>query len=89
MQYLYSFLAMDIATRRADDVFNLEFGNDGEAEYARHAATLAAGAPERPSVARRALAQGLAAVSRGSAAAARRLDSVAADDLGRSLASTD
>jgi hypothetical protein len=45
-----------------------------------------AGLPERPSFARRALAQGFAALSRGSAAAVRQLDDVVADDLRRSLA---
>jgi hypothetical protein len=49
-------------------------------------ASLAAALPGRPALARRALAQGLAVVSRGSAAAVRRLDDVVADDLGRALA---
>jgi hypothetical protein len=73
MQYLYSFLALDIVNERMWD-----------AREARQAAELAA--VRRPSFPRRTLAQGLAAVSRGSAAAVRRLDDVVADDLGRALA---
>ncbi len=87
MFYLYSFLALDIASQRANDVFSLEYRYDWEAREARQAAKLAA-RDGRPSIARRALAQALAAVSRGSAAAARRLDAVSADDLGRTLAPT-
>ena len=75
MQYFYTFLALDLANERAQ-----------QASDARRAALAAAGRPERPSFARRALAQGLAAVSRGSAAAVRQLDDVVADDLGRALA---
>ena len=75
MHHIYSYLALDIASDLAR-----------EAREARRAAEFAAGVPQRPSIARRALAQGLAAVSRGSAAAARRLDDVAADDLNRALA---
>ena len=74
MHYVYSFLALELASDR-----------EREARDARRAALAAAGLPERPSFARRALAQGLAAVSRGSAAAVRRLDDVVADDLGRAL----
>ncbi len=75
MHYVYTFLALDMATDRAR-----------EARDAHRAALAAAGLPERPSFPRRVLAQGLAAVSRGSAAAVRRLDDVVADDLGRALA---
>jgi len=75
MHYVYTFLALELANDR-----------EQEARDARRAALAQAGAPERPSFARRALAQGLAAVSRGSAAAVRQLDDVVADDLGRSLA---
>jgi len=75
MHYVYTFLALELANDR-----------EQEARDARRAALAHAGAPERPSFARRALAQGLAAVSRGSAAAVRQLDDVVADDLGRSLA---
>ena len=72
MHYVYSFLALELANDR-----------EQEARDARRADSRAAGCPERPSFARRALAQGLAAVSRGSAAAVRQLDDVVADDLGR------
>jgi len=75
MHHIYSLLAMDIATARAE-----------EAREAHRAALISAGLVERPSFPRRALAQGLAVVTRGSAAAVRRLDDVVADDLGRALA---
>jgi hypothetical protein len=75
MQYVYSLLALELANDR-----------QREAREARRAALASAGMSERPSFARRALAQGLAAVSRGSAAAVRQLDDVVADDLGRALA---
>ena len=75
MHHIYTYLALDIASQLAQ-----------EARDARRAAEFAAGIGPRPSFPRRALAQGLAAVSRGSAAAVRRLDDVAADDLGRALA---
>ena len=45
-------------------------------------------AEPKPSRLRRPMAVALAALSRGSAAAARRLDDCVADDLGRSLAAT-
>jgi hypothetical protein len=83
MYRLDSLIPPDIAADRRDDVFSLEFPNRWDAQEARHAAELAA---ERPSIARRALAQGFAALSRGSAAAVRQLDDVVADDLGRALA---
>lgn len=57
-----------------------------EAREAHRAALASAGAPSRPSFARRTLAQGLGAVSRGSAAAVRQLDDAVADDLGRAFA---
>ena len=85
MNYLYSFLALDLANQRRDDVFSMEYRQTQEADQARHAAELSAAGQDRPSFARRTLAHGLAAVSRGSAAAVRRLDDVVADDLGRSL----
>ena len=87
MNYLYSFLALDLANQRRDDVFSMEYRQTQEADQARHAAEVSGA--DRPSFARRALAQGLAAVSRGSAAAVRRLDDVVADDLGRSLKATE
>ena len=86
MNYLYGFLALDLANQRANDIFSMEYRHTREALEARQAAELAAVGPDRPSFARRALAQGLAAVSRGSAAAVRQLDDVVADDLGRALA---
>ena len=75
MHYVYTFLALELATDR-----------EREARDARRAALYAAGVPERPGIARRALANGLAAITRGSAAAVRRLDDAVADDLGRALA---
>jgi hypothetical protein len=75
MGHFYTFLALDLANDRAR-----------AARDARRAALASAGASDRPSFARRALAQGLAAVSRGSAAAVRQLDDVVADDLRQSLA---
>jgi hypothetical protein len=86
MNYLYSFLALDLANQRAADVFSMEYRHTREAVEARQAAELSVGGSDRPSYPRRALAHGLAAVSRGSAAAVRRLDDVVADDLGRALA---
>ena len=86
MNYLYGFLALDLANQRAADVFTMEYRQTREALEARQAAEFAATGSDRPSAARRALAHGLAAVSRGSAAAVRRLDDVVADDLGRALA---
>lgn len=80
MNYLYSFLALDLANQRTADVFSLEY------RRTREVAELSADGPDRPSFTRRALARGLAAVSRGSAAAVRRLDDVVAEDLGRALA---
>lgn len=85
MQYLYGVLALDLANQRVSDIFSIEYRHTREALEARQAAELAASGPSRPSLPRRALAQGLAAVSRGSAAAVRQLDDVVADDLGRSF----
>jgi len=86
MHYLYSIFALDVANQRVNDLFNLEYRGAGDARQARQAAELSAGGRDRPSHTRRALAHGLAAVSRGSAAAVRRLDHAVADDLGRALA---
>ena len=74
MNHIYSLLALDIANDRVE-----------EAREAHRAALIQSGAPERPGFARRTLAHGFAAVSRGSAAVVRRLDNVVAEDLGRSL----
>jgi len=75
MFHYYSYIALDIANERAR-----------EARDARMAHAAALGHMTRPSMIRRGLVQGLAAVSRGTAAAARRLDTVAGDDRGHSLA---
>lgn len=73
MHYLYTFIALDLAAERAT-----------EARDERFAALARASQPGRPSI-KRGLARSLAAVSRGSAAATRRLDTRVADDLGRAL----
>jgi hypothetical protein len=78
MNHLYTVLALDIANERVR-----------EAEDDRRTKTLLAGTPGRPSFVRRGLAIGLAAVTRGTASAVRRLDDCVADDLGRSLATTE
>jgi len=67
-------LTVGLREASRDDVFSLEFSNPWDAAAARRAAALDSGRDERPSFGRRAVARGLAAVSRGSAAAARRLD---------------
>jgi hypothetical protein len=76
--YPYAIIALDLANERAR-----------EAAHDRLVAEARAGLPTRNSFPRRALANGLALVSRGSAAAVRRLDECVADDLGRSLAPTE
>lgn len=75
MHSYYSILALDIANDRARD-----------AEAAHRAARLRDDLPQHPGIVRRGLANGLALVSRRSAAAARRLDECVADDLNRALA---
>ncbi len=75
MNHLYTFLALDIAQNRA-----------AEAEATRRAALARAGIPSRPGIVRRGLANGFALVTRGSAAAVRRLDACLADDLTEALA---
>ena len=72
-----AFLALDLAEDRAR-----------EADHRRRVAQARSGLPVRPSWPRRALANGFALVSRGSASAAGRLDSYVADDLRRTLAPT-
>ena len=65
---------------------------DREARQRRHlieARAAGAASTAGPSRPRRAAALVFAAVSRGSAAAVRRLDDCVADDLGRSLAPTE
>ena len=76
--HVYTILALDIANERSRDARDLS-----RAEH------LAAEGPGRPSFVRRGLAYVLAAVSQGSAAAARRLDAVTADEFGRNLSPTD
>ena len=74
MNNYYAMVALDIA-------------RDRELEAAENRrAVIAAGGPARPGVVRRGLANGLALVSRSSAAAVRRLDSCVADDLTQALA---
>jgi hypothetical protein len=77
MDRLATLLAVALPEAQAHDVFSIEYPNRWDAEAARRAA--ASVSDERPSIGRRALARGLAAVSRGSAAAARRLDDGATD----------
>jgi hypothetical protein len=75
MNNFYTLLALDLAQQRTV-----------EAEQTRRAALARAGIPTRSGFARRGLATGFALVSRGSAAAVRRLDSCMADDLTEALA---
>jgi hypothetical protein len=89
MDHVNSFYALDIATDRVDDVFGMEFEHRWEARQARRAAELSAGDTGQISFIRRAVAKGLAKLSRGSARAVRRLDRVAADDLSRRLAAAE
>ena len=72
-------------------MYALEVARDRERElqYEWLAAEARAGLPSTPSRVRRPVALVLAALSRGSAAAVRRLDECVADDLGRALAATD
>lgn len=72
---LWAFIALDLAQQRAE-----------AANRRRRASLDLDWEPSPPSRLRRTLAHGLAAISRGAAAAVRKLDSYVADDLGRSLA---
>ena len=76
--HVYTILALDLANERTRDARDL-----------RRAEHLAAEGPNRPSFVRRGLAAGLAALSLGTAAAARRLDAVTADEFGRTLSPTE
>ncbi len=69
-------------------LYALEVARDRqrEAERNRFIAQARAAQPVHPSRLRRPAALALAALSRGSAAAARRLDDCVAEDLGRALA---
>ena len=75
MQSYYALLALDLANERAR-----------EADEWRRSRMLRAGLPDRPSIVRRALARGTAAISLGAASATRRLDQRAGEDLSQSLA---
>jgi hypothetical protein len=72
-------------------IYALELARDRELnlEYEWLAAQARAARTPRPSRLRRPAALLLAAFSRGTAAAVRRLDDCVADDLGRSLAATE
>jgi hypothetical protein len=72
-------------------MYALEIARDRERElqYDWLAAQARAGMASRPSRLRRPVALVLAALSRGSAVAVRRLDECVADDLGRSLAAAE
>jgi hypothetical protein len=76
VNHLYALLALDIARERT---------REAERQW-RHAAAIMDREASQTLPLRRRLAQFLAAVSRGSASIARRLDSRTADDLGRALA---
>jgi hypothetical protein len=75
MNNFYTLLALDLSQQRTY-----------EAAEARRAALAREGIPTRPGFARRGLAAGFALVTRGSAAAVRRLDAPMAEDLTRALA---
>jgi hypothetical protein len=70
-------------------LYALEIWRDRERDFDSDRLAIAArDADEDRSFIRRPMAVALAALSRGSAAAARRLDECVADDLSRSLAAT-
>jgi hypothetical protein len=75
VQSFYALLALDLAAERSRQI-----------DEERRSRMLLADLPDRPSVVRRALARGTAAISLGAAAATRRLDECIAEDLGRSIA---
>jgi hypothetical protein len=72
-------------------LYALEVARDRrrEIEHHRLLAEARLDAPSRPSRFRRPAALAFAALSRGSAAAVRRLDDCVAEDLGRTLATTE
>jgi hypothetical protein len=78
MSHFYTYIALDLANDRAR-----------EAADAYRAAQLRHGLPARPSAVRHGLANGMAALSRGSAAVTRRLDGRVAEDLRKALAPTE
>ena len=70
-------------------LYALEVSKDRQRDYRNERLLIEARAADpKPSRLRRPMAVALAAVSRGSAAAARRLDDSVADHLSRSLAAT-
>ncbi|MEO7230129.1 MAG: hypothetical protein ABIZ30_06010 [Candidatus Limnocylindrales bacterium] len=73
--YYFTLIALDIARERG-----------AEADRYRRASLARAGQPARPSFIRTSTARAFAALSRGSAAAVRRLDAAVADDLQQGLA---
>ena len=75
MNSYYTLLALDLVEERAREA----------AEW-RRLSRLRSDLPPHPGIVRRGLANGLALVSRRSAAAVRRLDECIADDLTRTLA---
>ena len=75
---LWSFIALDLAKQRAEEA----------TRYHLVAAELEDG-PSLWTRARRFVARGVAALSRGSAWVVRRLDDCIADELGRTLAPTE
>jgi hypothetical protein len=79
---LFALIALTLAQERARE-------RADEANRDRLARQAVDALPASPSLLRRSLARGLAAVSLGSASVVRRLDSCIADDLGRSLAPTE
>jgi hypothetical protein len=81
MQSFYSLIALDLARERAEQA-----REQRRLALARSANTVRAA--ERPSALRRGLAQTLAAVSRGSASVARRLDDGLAEDIVQGLSPT-
>ena len=81
MSYLSTFPVLDHTPRHVDDIFSLEYRPDWAAREARQAAELSPGLGERPSSARRSLAQALSAATHRAAGYVRRLDGA---DLRRS-----
>lgn len=72
--YYFTIIALDLARERG-----------AEADRYRQASLARAGQPARPSFVRTSTARAFAALSRGSAAAVRRLDAGVAEDLQNGL----
>jgi hypothetical protein len=86
----YAMLALDLAnehSRSAEELRLARLVREARDEWGESYDWLPA--PERNSGLRRGLARATAAVSRGAAAATRRLDDNVAEDLGRTLALAD